>query len=174
MIFTLRSVFALRKLEVADLDRVFPPDLADDARDRVGVAAAVERGAGIVDVDAFQRRREAVGVALAAHLAVGDDVEAGPLLIADGEERGVVLRLFEPFGRHPPQLQRPHPRREAAGELLPVDQPVRLRIRADERGRKQLVHVGLPPLPFGGRPETLVHGSRGREEARAVNPAAER
>ena len=107
-------------------------DLADDARHRIGMAAAVERRAGIVDVDAFERGGEAVGVAFAAHLAVGDDVEAGALLVANREQRGVVLRLLETFGRDAPQLAGAHARREALGELLAVDQPVGLRIGADE------------------------------------------
>ena len=51
--------------------------------------------ARVVEVDALERGGEAVGVALAADLAVGDDVEAGLLLRADGEQRRVVLRLGE-------------------------------------------------------------------------------
>ena len=71
-------------------------DLADHARHRRLVpAAVVDDSAGIVDVDALERGGEAVGVALAPHLAVGDDVDAGALHVADGEERGVVLRLLE-------------------------------------------------------------------------------
>src|SRR5438105_7378012 len=71
------------------------PDLADDARHRIGMARAVQRGAGMVDIDAFERGGEAVGIAFAPDLAVGDDVEARPLLRPDGEQRGVVLRLGE-------------------------------------------------------------------------------
>ena len=86
VIFTLRSVLRLQELEVAHLDGMLAADLAGDARHRVGMAAAVERRARIVDVDAVERRGEAVGIALAPHLAVGDDVEPGALLVADGEE----------------------------------------------------------------------------------------
>ena len=93
-----------QELQVADLDRMFAADLADDARHGVGVAAAVEGRPGIVDVDAVEGRGEAVRVALAAHLAVGDDVESGALLVDDGEDRGVVLGLLKPFGGDPPQL----------------------------------------------------------------------
>ena len=117
---------------------MLPPDLASDARHGIGLAAAVERGAGIVDVDAFERGGEAVRVALAAHLAVGDYVEASALLVADGEEGGVVLGLLEPFRRDPPELGRAHARREPSLQLLAVDQPVGLRIGADERGRKEV------------------------------------
>ena len=78
--------------------------------------AAVERGAGVVDVDALERRGEVVGVRLPPHLAVGDDVEACLLLGADGQHRGVVLRLLEVLRRDPPQLAGAHPRREAAGQ----------------------------------------------------------
>ena len=92
------------------------------------MAAPVERRAGIVDVDAVERGGEAVRVALAAHLAVGDDVEAGALLIADREDRRILLRLLEPLRLDAPEFLRPHARRKAAGELLAVDQPVGLRI----------------------------------------------
>src|SRR5262249_43734420 len=43
-------------------------------------------------------------------------------------------------GRRPgatPQLPRTDARREAGGELLPIDQPVRLRVATDERGREE-------------------------------------
>ena len=49
----------------------------------------------VVDVDAFERGRETVGIAFAPHLAVGDDVDAGALHVADRDQRGVVLRLLE-------------------------------------------------------------------------------
>ena len=123
--------------DVAHLDRVAAGDLADDARHRIGLAAAIERGAGIVEIDAVERCREAVRIALPPHLAVGDDVEAGFFLVADGEQGGVVHRLIEPFGRDPPQFRRPHPRRKAAGQLRPVDQPVRLGVGAHQRRGKQ-------------------------------------
>ena len=108
------------------------------------MAGAVEGGAGVVDVDAFERGGEAVGVTFAAHLAVGDDVEAGAFLVADGDEGGVVLRLLQPLGIDLPQFLHAHARRKPRGEVLAVDQPVGLRVGADERGRKQLVH-GVPP-----------------------------
>ena len=125
-----------QELHVAHLDRMLAADLAGDARHRIGMAGAVERGAGIVDVDALERGGEAVGIAFAPLLAVGDDVEAGALLVADGDERGVVLRLIEKFRRDPPQLLGAHARRKPAGELLAVDQPIRLRVGADQRGRQ--------------------------------------
>ena len=93
-----------QELDVATSTGMLAADLADHARHRIGMAAAVERGAGIVDVDAVERGGEAVGVAFAADLAVGDDVEPGPLLVANGEQRRVVLRLLEIGLRDAPQL----------------------------------------------------------------------
>ena len=93
-----------QEFDVAHLDRMAPSDLADHARHDGEAAGAVRRLAGIVEIDAVERGREAVGIALAPLLAVGDDVEAGALLVADGEERGVVLRRVEPFGIDAPQL----------------------------------------------------------------------
>ena len=76
------------------------------------MAGAVERGAGIVDVDAFERGRKSVGIALAPLLAVGDDVEACTLLVADGEQCGVILRLLEIFRRDTPQFLGAYARRK--------------------------------------------------------------
>ena len=76
------------------------PDLADDARHRRLLARARLTSPGLLDVDALERRGEVVGVAFAAHLAVGDDVDAGALHVADGEQRGVVLRLLQVWLGH--------------------------------------------------------------------------
>jgi hypothetical protein len=96
------------------------------------VAAAVERRSRVVDVDPVERGREPVGVALAADLAVGDDVEAGVLLRADRQQGGVRLRLLEEFGGDAPQLGRAYPGREPAGQPAPVDKPLRLWITSDQ------------------------------------------
>ena len=157
VILTGTAGVGLQELEVAQLDRVLPADPPDHAGDRVGVAAAVERGPRVVDVDALERGGEAVRVALAPHLAVGDDVEAGPLLIADGEDGGVVLRLLEPLRADPPELVGPHPRREARRQLLSIDEPVGLRVGAHEGGREELGHgTSLS----GSRPPHKAAGTR--------------
>jgi hypothetical protein len=61
---------------------------------------------GFVDVHALERRGEAVGIALAPLLAVADDVDACALLVADGDERRVVLCAGQVVLRHAPQLAR--------------------------------------------------------------------
>ena len=86
----------------------------------------------IIDVDALKRGREAVGVTFAALLAVGDDIEAGALLVTDGEKRSIVLRVFEKFRSYTPQLPRPHAWWKTASKLVAVDQPIRLRIGTHE------------------------------------------
>ena len=93
---------------------------------------------GLIEVDPVERGRKPVEVALAPHLAVRHDVDAGALLIANGNQRGVVLRLLENIGGDAPELPHPHARRGIRGEQRSVDQPLRLRIRADDRCRKQL------------------------------------
>ena len=125
------------ELQVGHLDRVTAPDRPDDPRHRIGVPAAVKRGARVVDVHAFQRGREPVGVALPAHLAVGDDVKSRVLLGPDREHRRVVLGLAEKLGRHAPQLAGADPGRKPPGQLGPVDKPVRLWITSDERRGQQ-------------------------------------
>jgi hypothetical protein len=85
---------------------------------------AVERRAGIVEIDTVERRREAVGIAFAADLAVGHDVQPGVLLRPDGEQRRVVLRLLQVLRRDAPEFARPYPRWKAARQFLAVDEPV--------------------------------------------------
>src|SRR6185437_15172394 len=66
------------------------------------------------------------------HLAVGEDVDAGRLHVANRQERRIVLRLLEIFRRHAPDFGRPHAWHLGA-ERGAVDEPVGLRIAADDR-----------------------------------------
>jgi hypothetical protein len=129
-----------QELDVADLDRPRTADRADDPRNGVLVTRAIERDTGIVEVDAVEGGCEAIGIALPPHLAVGDDVDAGPLHVLDGEAGGVVLGLLEELLWNPPKLARPHPRRQPRSEPFPVDQPVGLRIAPDDGCRQR--HAG--------------------------------
>jgi hypothetical protein len=117
---------------VRHLDRVPAPDRPGHPRNRIGMAAAVQRGPRIVDVNTVESRGEPVGVALPAHLPVGDDVQAGQFLIPDGQQRRIALGLLEVGGIDPPQLRRPHSRREPLPQPSAVDEPVRLGITADQ------------------------------------------
>ena len=90
--------------------------------------------AGVVVVDAVERGGEAVGVAFPAHLAVGDDVDAGALHVADRQQRGVVLRLRQIGLRHAPQLVHAHPRHRVL-EHGAIHQPVGLWVAAHNGGR---------------------------------------
>ncbi len=91
---------------------------------------------GPLGIDAGERVREAVGVALAAHLAVGDDVDARAFHIADRQKRRVVLRLLEPELGHAPDLLRADARRKASAQQVAVDEPIGLRMAPDHRGRQ--------------------------------------
>ena len=138
VIFTCFCGMLLQEQQVLHFDRMLAADLADDARHRVRVAGAVERAAGIVDVDALERGGEAVGVALAPDLAVGDDVQARPPPARGWRARVASSCASARNGsgmRH--SSLRAHARREAPGELLAVDQPLGLRVAADQRGGKQ-------------------------------------
>ena len=102
----------------------------------------VERATGIVDVHALERGGEAIGIALAANLAVGDDVETGFLLRLDRHDRRVVLRFGQKWLGNSPKFARANARGKSAGELGAVDQPFWLWVAAHERRRKQ--HAILP------------------------------
>ena len=79
-----------------------------------------------------QRGREPVRVTLPADLAVGDDVQAGILLGADSQQRGVPLRLLKELGRDAPQFARPYPRRKAVSQPAAVNQPIGLWIASNK------------------------------------------
>ena len=109
------------------------------------MAAAVQGLARIVEVEPDQGGREMVRIALPPDLAVGEDVESGPFLGPDRDQGRVVLRFGQELRRRSPQFPGPYARREPAGELRAVDQPVGLREAPDERGREQgkLRHDGV-------------------------------
>ena len=121
---------------VARLDRALPLDLPRHARHRHGARAAraARRRAGIGEVDALERQREPVGIAFAANLAVGDDVDAGLFEIVNREPRRVVLRRFALRFRNAPHLRRA----DAWNSLrrFVIDEPARLRIGTDDGGGK--------------------------------------
>src|SRR5208282_1366075 len=102
-----------------------------------------ERDAGLIDVDAFKRSREAVRVALAANFAVGDNVEPSVLLRLDREHGRIVLRPGKIRFRDAPKLFRPNARRKAASELGSIDEPFGLRVGPDQRRWQK---HGLPSL----------------------------
>jgi hypothetical protein len=128
----LRGVGA-QKLDVAHLHG--PPALDRPRHDRHGnlVAGAPDDLAYSLLVDAVERVREAVRVAFAAYLAIGDDVHAGTLLLANRFERRFVLGLLEALRRHPPNFLDADARRHHLGEQGAIDEPVGLRVAADDR-----------------------------------------
>src|SRR6185437_3268127 len=153
-------------------------DRPDDARHRVLVAGAVERDAGVVEVDAVERRREAVRVALTPHLAVGDHVDAGALHVLHREPRRVVLRLLEPLLVDPPQLTGANARRQAVAEALAVDQPVRLRVAPDDgrddhaRSTRVDLYSLRSRLPHGTRSTSVWTTSASRSRSRIAAASA--
>src|SRR5262245_15254211 len=70
-------------------------DFPDHARHDLARAVPPLDLGWIVDVDAAERVGEAVEVALAPNLAVGDDVDAGGLLHAYSLRRRIVLSFLE-------------------------------------------------------------------------------
>jgi hypothetical protein len=96
------------------------------------VACPVERCARIVEVHPVKRGGEAVGVALAPDLAVGDDVDPGSFHVSNRNDRRVVLRLLQVLGLGSPDLERAGARGETAPEHSPIHEPVGLRVAADD------------------------------------------
>src|SRR5262245_190152 len=126
-----------RELQVSQLYGICPADLAGHARDRNRLAATIQRRAGVCGVDALERRCKAVGITFAALLAISDDVEPRALLVANGEKRRLVLLFLELLCTDQPEIIYSNARYHL-GQTCAVDKPIRLWIRTDERGRKQL------------------------------------
>ena len=158
-----------QELGVAPLDRPLAPDPPGHARYRRGAAVGADHRAGIDRVEAVERQAEIIRVALAADLAVTDDIDAGPLHLADRDNRRIVLRFAQLRLRDAPDLMRMHPRHAVMFERRAVDQPIRLRIAADDRRRDQMRgidHSGNSacrhPLDLLMGPNNLGHNSRQR------------
>src|SRR5262249_2050389 len=160
------------ELQIAQLDGMLAANLTGHARHRNRLAAAIERRTRILRVNSFERGGEPVGIAFAPLLAVGNDVEAGALLVPNGNERRLILSGFTHLTINQPEIVHPHARHHL-GQPRAVDQPVRLRIGADERSRKESVcHPGLLVQPATSArtilaPSTIAHifpnaTSRGR------------
>ena len=90
---------------------------------------------GIVEIDSFERCGETIGIAFAANFTVGDDIQAGAFLGAYREDGGIILRLFEEFGRNTPQIGGADAGRQAVRKLGAIDQPIRLGIGSHQRCR---------------------------------------
>ena len=122
-----------QELGVADQDRPRARRSSpDDPRHRERVAVAVQRLARVVDVDPVERHHDAVGVALAPLLAVGDDVQAGrswsriaiSVAASWASSRKALLDAPEVGGANPRGLAPP--------QLLAIEQPLRLRVGPHE------------------------------------------
>ena len=68
----------------------------------VPIGADADRHA-LAEVDPLQALEEAVDEVLARLLAVGDDVDAGRLLVGEREPHGVALRFLQGLTRHAPR-----------------------------------------------------------------------
>ncbi len=99
-----------QEFDVADLDWMLAPDRPHHPRDGGKPAGAVGGPSRVLEIDPRERGGETVGVAFAALLAVGDDVETGTLLIPDGKQCRVVLRCVEPLRIDQPEIVRAHSR----------------------------------------------------------------
>ncbi len=93
---------APEKFEINDFDGLASSDRADDSRDGIGMAAAVQRHSGIVEVDTVKGGSETIRVAFAADFSVGNDIEARVFLRLDCHECGVFLRFRQVRCRHSP------------------------------------------------------------------------
>src|SRR5215831_10140672 len=91
----------------------------------------------MIQVEAVKRGSEAVRVTFAADFSICDDVETCRFLLADGQQRGIVLRLLKPWWRDAPEFCGTNSRRHLMPEFLAIDQPLGLWVGADEGRRQQ-------------------------------------
>ena len=100
---------AAKEFHVAGFDRMGAADRTDDAWHGSGQTGLRCHFARLAGGNAFERGRKTVGVAFAPYLAIGNDVDAGALHVADRKQRCIVLRLLQPGLGDAPQIE-PHPR----------------------------------------------------------------
>ena len=96
--------------------------------------------------------------ALGATVFAEGQKDAGKAAAPQAEVKPIVLRLGEIRLRDAPQFPGAHPRREAARELLAVDEPLGLGIAAHEGGGKQEVRArghGFSPWNSFSRPSLI-------------------
>jgi hypothetical protein len=107
-------------LQIPQFDRLLAPNRADNARHRNRPPISVDHGARVLDVDAIECRGKTIGIAFPPLFAIGDDIKPGALLIADRQNRGVVLRRFELVRRDEPEIVDAHAR-HLLGQLVAID-----------------------------------------------------
>ncbi len=129
---------AAQEAHVLDLDGAGPSDGADHAWHLNPAPWTQLDGPRPCRIHPLQRQDEAVGIALPADLAVGDDVDAGALHVFDGQAGGVVLGLGQDLRSRSPDVRRIDAGHVVAPQPVLIDQPVRLRIAADHGRRQQL------------------------------------
>ncbi len=160
-----RGVLA-QELEVPAEDVLLEPDRADHAGHLGGLAAVVHDRRRVVEVDPRERRDEVVRVALAADLAIRDDVDPGPLHVGDGRQGRRVLGVGQLLRGDAPDLGHAHPG-DGRRQQLAIDQPVRLGIASDDGRLDQVLAqpgllAGAPPGVCMMEPGTLYDGSWSR------------
>ena len=129
-----------QELDVPHLDRSCAMNRAHHTRHRVRMTGSIQRNAGGVQVDTVEGGREPVGVALATHLAVRDDVDARTLHVRHRDPGRIVLCLLEVRLRDAPELAGSHSRRQPRPQPLSIDQPVGLRIAPDHGRYESVTH----------------------------------
>ncbi len=129
--------------DIVDLDRYLTLDRPGYDRHRDFPAGAAGDLANARPIDAVERVCKLVRVALASDLAVGDDVDPGAFLLADRNQRRIVLRLLQKLARHTPDVAHAYARRHVLLQCGAIDQPIRLREAADDGGPYAFAHAGL-------------------------------
>ena len=124
---------ALEKQEILDFHRRGSREGPDHAWQR-HFEVLHAPNVGMFQIETSERRRKVIGIAFPSHLTVGNDIDAGALLISDREQSGVVLRLDEPRFGDTPDVACTHTRHDLGFEQIVIDQPGRLRIAADDGG----------------------------------------
>lgn len=122
------------ELHVVDVDRLAALQRPGDQRHLVGLARPPHQGRDLVPGHALHRVGDRLGVALAPNLTVGDDVDAGGLLVGEDAQHRVVPRLGEVLGGHPPEVALGDAGGEPLAEGAALEEPVGLGVAAHEGG----------------------------------------
>ncbi len=132
--FSFRLVWARASLRLHGVHPALEAHRRHHLRHHRFVAVGADAHLHLVgEVDALDALQEAVHEVLARLLAVADDVDAGVLLLLDGEQGGVALGRLERRAFEPPR--RPQP--------VGLGEPGRLRQAAGDGGLEHGALLGL-------------------------------
>ena len=101
------------------------------------MTGAVEANTRVINVYAVQCRGNSIGVTLTPDFSICDDIQTRILLGSDGQKGRILHGFFKIRLFNSPKFFGSYSGRKTARQLRSIDQPIGLRITANNGGGKQ-------------------------------------